>query len=128
MTARTFGLGDILTAATGCLVSPRGVDALHDVLGHMTGDTLWTHQLPRVIAEVAPHIYAQHPDLAGVVVPEFVDEEHVWRWLAEQVDRYGAERALTPMPVDEHTRIDPVAELKMMRPDTEIVTVAVDES
>lgn len=127
-TTRTFALGDILSASTGYLVSPRGVEALYDVLGFMTGDTLWTHQLPRAADECKPHILAQHPDLAGVEVPaEFDGKAHVWRWLAEQVDRFGPERVLSPIPADDHTVIHPVDELRMMKPDAQIITVNVDE-
>lgn len=124
MTARTFPLADVLTATTGCLVSPRGIEAMYDLLGFMTGDTLWTHQLPRAIEECKPHILAQHPDLAAVPVPaKFKNEAHVWEWVTEMEDKFGVSRELTPMPAEDHTRIHPVGELRMMVPAEKIIVV-----
>jgi hypothetical protein len=125
---RTFDLGDVLSVTTGRLVSRRGVDAMYDLLGYMTGDTLWTHQLPRAWEECSPALLAQHPDLADVPVPdEFDGEEHVWRWLAEQVTRYGKSREVRPLDPADHTSIDPLAELRMMRPDLPVIAVELPE-
>lgn len=130
MTVRSFDLGDILSVTTGRLVSPRHMDGVHDVLNHMTGDSLFTHQLPRASDECKPFLLAQHPDLGDVDVPEQFDgEAHVLRWLAEQVDRFGDRRDVATVPTDAHVRIDPVAELQAMRPGMPVVViVAGDES
>ncbi len=112
-----FHLGDILSVTTGFLVSPRHMDAFYDLLGYMTGESLVTHQLPRAMNECAPRLLEQHPDLADVPVPDrFEGKEHVDRWLAEQVARFGEYRDVAPLPAVDHTRIDPLAELQMMRP------------
>lgn len=129
MTARSFHLGDILSVTTGYLVSPRaphGIDAMYDLLNFMTGDNLFTHQLPRACDECKPELLRQHPQLADVKPPErFDDEAHVWRWLAEQVDRYGEFLDVAPLATSDHTVIDPIAELKMLRPDMPIIVVEV---
>ena len=67
---RTFHIGDILTITTGRLVSPRHVDGIYDILNFMTGDNLFTHQLPRGMDECAPSLREQFPDLAAIVVPD----------------------------------------------------------
>jgi hypothetical protein len=124
VTARTFPLGDILTVTTDRFVTPDGMGAVYELLNFMTGDNLFTHQLPRASGECRPALLAQHPDLTLVVVPEeFDDEAHVWRWLAEQVARFSASREVTPLDPADHTRIDPVAELKMLRPDMPAIPV-----
>lgn len=124
MTTKSFHLGDILSVTTGYLVSPRHIDGVYDVLNHMTGDNLFTHQLPRASDECSPHLLAQHPDLAEVPVPdEFDGKEHVERWLAEQVARFGEYRDVAPLAEADHTRIDPIAELQMMRPGMPVVVV-----
>jgi hypothetical protein len=121
---RTFHLGDILTITTGLLVAPGHMSAVHELLDFMTGDTLFTHQLPRAADECKPALMAQHPDLAAVQVPdEFDGKEHVDRWLAEQVRRFGEYRAVTPLAPEEHTRINPLAEMRMHFPDKPIITV-----
>lgn len=123
-TTRTFHLGDVLSVTTGFLVSPRHMDAFYDVLNFMTGDNLFT-QLPRACRECAPEILRQHPDLASVVVPpEFEGKEHVEAWLAEQIAKFGESRELAPMNAADHTVIDPIAEMRMLRPDMPVIVVA----
>ncbi len=128
MSARSFHLGDILSVTTGRLVAPGHVDAVHQLLDFMTGDTLFTHQLPRAIGECAPHLLAQHPDLAEVSVPdEFDNAKHVLTWLNEQVMRFGEFRDVLPLKEEDHTRIDPISELKMMRPDLPVIALGDDD-
>lgn len=124
---RTFHIGDILSVTTGLLVSPRHMDGMYDLLGYMTGDELWTHQLPRACDECEPSLREQFPDLAAVVPPEFESSEQVWGWLEEQVAAHGETREVAPLAPAEHTSIDPISEFKMMRPDADVIAVAVDE-
>lgn len=126
MTTRSFHLGDILSVTTGRMVSPRHVDGLYDLLGFMAGESVWTHQLPRVSDECAPELLRQHPDLAEVQPPEhFRDEAHVWEWLAEQTDRFGMHRDVAPLKAEDHTSIDPMAEIRMVAPHLEVIEVEV---
>jgi hypothetical protein len=128
MSARSFHLGDILSITTGRLVSPRHVEALYDVLNFMTGDNLFTHQLPRATDECAPEILRQHPDLAEVPVPdEFGGEAHVHAWVAEQVARFGEYRDLRPLPTGSHAVIDPLTELATMAPHVAVIAVVLPE-
>jgi hypothetical protein len=46
MSKKSFHLSDILSVSTGCLVSRNHMGGVHQVLNHMTGDNLFTHQLP----------------------------------------------------------------------------------
>jgi hypothetical protein len=121
---RDFHLGDILSVTTGLLVSSRHIDGVYDILNWMTGDSLFTHQLPRAGEECKGPLLAQHPDLAGVQVPDaFTGKEHVLAWLAEQVERYGETRPVTPLAEADHTRINPLDELRMIRPDMPVIAV-----
>jgi len=123
---RDFHLGDILSITTGLLVSPRHIKGVYDILNWMTGDNLFTHQLPRAGAECQGPLLEQHPDLAAVQVPdEFDDKEHVERWLAEQVERFGETWPVAPIDPERHLRIDPIDEIKMMRPDMPVDVVEV---
>lgn len=129
MSTRQFHLGDVLTITTGALVSPQHMGGVYDVLNWMTGDNLMTHQLPRAADECKPHLLAQHPDLAGVEVPDFsaVDrdqvEDVVLTWLAEQVAIFGEYRDVAPLGAGEHTVIDPLAELAMNHPHLTVIPV-----
>lgn len=126
--ARDFHLGDILSVTTGLLVSPRHIEGVYDILDWMTGDNLFTHQLPRAARECRDPLLRQHPDLADVQFPdEFDGKEHVEAWLAEQVERFGETRPVAPIDPERHLRIDPVDEMRMMRPDIAIDVVEIPE-
>src|SRR5215469_4293666 len=95
-TTREFHIGDILSVTTGRLVSPRHIGGVYDILGWMTGDSLFTHQLPRAAEECAPSLREQFPDLAAAEVPEdFGGKDGVDRWLAAQVAVYGKTREVS---------------------------------
>jgi hypothetical protein len=132
VTTKTFHLGDILTVTTGRLVSPRHVEGVYDILNWMTGDNLFTHQLPRAMDECRGPLLAQHPDLAGVTVPEeFGDgspesaRRAVDSWLAEQVAVYGETREVEPLHEGDHTRIDPMTEFAIVAPHAQVIPVVV---
>ena len=121
-TTRDFHIGDILSVTTECLVSP-SLNGVYDILNWMTGDNLFTHQLPRAALECAGPLLAQHPDLAAVVVPADLDKD-TWRaWMDEQVATFGETRPVAPLAAAEHTRIHPLQELRMMAPDVPIIPV-----
>lgn len=121
---KVFHIGDILSITDGHLVSPRHVGGVYDILGYMTGESLFTHQLPRAMGECAPSLKAQHPDLAAVVVPDGLGSEAaVLDWLAQQVATFGESRVVEPLAPDDHTSIDPLAEFQMMRPGTPVIVV-----
>lgn len=132
MSVRSFHLGDILTITTDLLVSPRHMEGVYDILNWMTGDSLFTHQLPRAARECKPALLAQHPDLAGLDVPDFSVAAHsaeavVRAWLAEQVVRFGEHRDVAPLADGEHTRIDPLDELAMNHPNVKVIAVALPD-
>jgi hypothetical protein len=129
-----FHLGDILSVTTGYLVSPRHMDGIYDVLNWMTGDNLFTHQLPRASDECQPHLLAQHPDLASVDVPDFdgVSRDDVKAavevWLSEQVALFGEYRDVAPLADEDHTTINPLVELAMNHPHLEVTPIVVPEA
>lgn len=118
---RDFHIGDILSVTTGCLVSPRMINGVYDILNFMTGESLFTHQLPRVCGEAVPVILRQHPQLANVCT-EGVDADS-WRgWLDARIAEFGEMLPIERMTVDEHERIDALSELaEKVSPDRIIV-------
>lgn len=136
---RQFHIGDILSITTGALVAQRHREAVYDILNYMTGDNLFTHQLPRACRECAPHLLRQHPQLAeceasvgaarvaagpppaGGGKPEWVD-----LWLAEQVVKFGETLLVHPIPRDDHERKDPIEEAVEMVGKDRVVVIAAD--
>lgn len=128
---KPFGVAVILTAITDVLMCDFG--DVHELLDWMTSDTLLTHQLPRASDECTPLLRATFPDLATLEVPVWSDMED---W--DRVDVDGKKwiigdwiagipgdsvRQVPRLPAGDHTLIDPVSELRMMKPDLPIVVI-----
>lgn len=125
---RDFHLGDIQSVTTSRLVSPRHMDGIYDILGYMTGEDLFTHQLSRAARECEGPLLAQHPDLAAVEVPEdFGGAAGVDAWLAKQVARFWETRRVAPLHEDDHTHIDPFTEMRKVAPNAETMPVIIPE-
>ncbi|MFA4050928.1 MULTISPECIES: DUF7736 domain-containing protein [Mycobacteroides] len=121
-TSRMFGLGAILTVTTDRMLA-RDIGDIYELLNFMTGDNLFTHQLPRAAGECKPALLEQHPQLADIAVPDLPDANAYMAYLAGLEDTYDAELAVTPLPDDDHTHIDPLSELADMMPDKPMIVV-----
>lgn len=109
-----WALGTILTVTTGRLLTKRegrnnGIGDLYKLLGWMTNDEPYTHQLGRFAEECKPSILRQHPELEKVDISD-MEQKGAEEWLSEQEQRFGIELDLEPV-IDLHARIDPVQEL-----------------
>lgn len=123
-TTKAFPLGDVLSLTTGRLLSRAGMSGVHEICEFMAGEPVWTHQLPRVMEEAGPSILVRHPDLAAIEVPDDLGTaEAVYGWLDGAEATYGATWEITQLPDEDHTSIDPISEMRMMRPDMPIVAV-----
>lgn len=129
MATKEFPIGAVLSVVTGRLVSENHMDGVYEVLNFMSGESLFTHQLPRVSQEAEPIILAMHPHLAEAKIEaEQVNGEN-WRdWLATWTARYGATIAVPQMTIAEHERIDPHSELAEKVPSDRIVVVTLSKS
>ncbi len=112
-TPRAFHIGDILSVTTGIFVSPDGIGGLYDILNYMTGDDLYTHQLPRASQQCRPALLAQHPQLTGADMRGITPDNHRER-LAEAVEKYGEMLPIRPLDTNDYTPIDPLTELASM--------------
>lgn len=121
---REFHIGDILSVTTDYLVSPSMIGGVYEILNHMTGEDLFTHQLPRAVKECRPHLLAQHPQLAGCDCSG-LDAETVPTRLAELVAQFGETLPVTPLAAGEYQPRNPITELAEMT-DKPIVVVATD--
>lgn len=122
MNERAFDLADVLTVTTGRLLSPRHMEGVYDILNFLTGDSLFTHQLPRACDFCAPLVLEQHPDLGwitGSIVP--ADAADIAPWLEAMKERFGAERVLVPLEGWEHQ--NPIEELADMKGGAENIYV-----
>lgn len=119
---KEFHIGDVLTITTGRLISQRGMDGVYDILNFLTGDDLFTHQLPRVSQECLPLLLEQFPQLADFNADGITKEN--WRmYLDSAVEKYGEMLNVKRIPGDAHERRDPVQELSEMIGKEKVVVV-----
>lgn len=112
METKEFPLADVMSATTGRLVSPRGIQGVYEVLNWMTGEGVFTHQLPRIGKEAALVVLAAHPQLAQAYIEaKKVNRDNWMEWSATWTERYGETLSVPKMTTGQHERIDPVSEL-----------------
>ena len=121
---KAFPTGAVLSVVIDVLVSENHIAGVYEVLNWMTGESLYTHQLPRVGGEAAPVIIAMYPELsAAVTEAEQVNGENWREWLATWKARYGETIAVPKLTIAEHERIDPMSELAEIVPPDRIIVV-----
>jgi hypothetical protein len=115
-----FHLGDILSITTGRLVSNDGIDGVYKILNFMTGDNLFTHQLPRAATACKPFLLKQFPLLEDVETKYLkgIEPKAVPIWLEKQVALYGDFFEASPLPPGGYQGKDPIQEaVEMMGAD-----------
>lgn len=134
---KTFPLRVILVITTSrLLMAPRGehdngIGDLYEILGWMTNDSPFTHQLPRFIDECRPWLYRWFPELATASCNRAIaslddwiasaptcPDEGVKMWLAELKmfdPRLKDEYDVPRIPQDDHEYKDPYDEMVVMR-------------
>jgi hypothetical protein len=123
---REFHIGDVITVATGKLVALRHIEAVYDLCGFMTGESLMTHQLPRASRECESSLREQHPGLVAETIPPIASKDDAEAWLETLYPKYGEMVSVRPLDEADHTAIDPIAEVKMMNPNVTVVELRRD--
>lgn len=121
METKEFPTADVLSTITGMLMADIG--GVYEVLNWMTGESVFTHQIPRVSREVVPVVLDMHPSLQQAIdeAPN-VNCETVAHWRQTWEDRYGPTIAVPKFTPETHERIDPMSEAaEHFRPDQMIV-------
>lgn len=123
---KTFDLGAVLSVTTERLLTDIG--NLYGVLGWMTEDEPFTHQLPRFNDECKPWLLRWFPELAqadelihmlDVEINADGAERGVKTWLSKLVELgFKASYDVPRIPRDDHERKNPLQELvDMVGPD-----------
>ena len=110
MKTKEFATVDVLSTITGRLMGEIG--GVYKVLNWMTGENVFTHQIPRIATEATPVLIATHPHLQQAITEaEQVTTENYKEWRQTWEDRYGPVIAVPKFGADTHERIDPISEL-----------------
>jgi hypothetical protein len=102
---KTFKLEEVLSAIYGTLLCEIG--KVYEVLNFVTGDNLFTHQIPRAGKQCQPLIEKQHPFLKEIDLTGINPENWKGR-LAAIKSKYQNEIDL--LPVNEWQHVDPTKE------------------
>jgi hypothetical protein len=127
MQTKEFATRDVLSTITGRLMGDIG--GVYEVLNWMTGESVFTHQLPRIGREATPVLVAAHPTLQQAIdEAEQVNQQNYAEWRQTWEDRYGPTIAVPKFTAATHESIDPMSELaEKVHPD-KIITVTVPPS
>lgn len=127
MTTKTFHISDLLSIAPGILVSRDHIGGVYNILNHLTGDNLMTHQLPLASEAVMPDLLAQHPWLKEIAAPELRlnGEAECAAWVASIAAVHGEwhEVEAAPLAWGKH---DPLLDLRNEYPNTPVIVIGVD--
>ncbi len=142
---KNYHIGDVLSVTTGRLVAQRHIGAVYDILNFLTGDDLYTHQIPRAMTECEPWLATQFPTLMKDA-PEM--QPHLERltatlegmtketapglvaaWVESVREAFGLPEMLPvyEMGADMHPPIDPLEELRAMAPNKPVLSIVVGD-
>lgn len=119
---KEFPTQDVLSTVTGMLMGDIG--GVYLVLNWMTGESVYTHQLPRIGREAAPVLLAAHPELQSAVdEAEQVTPENYTQWRDTWLDRYGPIISVPKFDAGSHEYRKPLSELAETIPPHKIIVV-----
>ena len=115
---RAFRLETLLTITTGTMLGK--IDDVYDILNYMTGDNLFTHQLP-LAAGICKHaLWAQYP-LLKYARTESVDGTN-WLWhIHDKRQKFG--NYFRVIPLEHWVQRDPIADMERMVDPEKIIVV-----
>lgn len=111
ITMREFSLGAILSLYTGILCAPSGMDGLYRLSSFMTGDSVMTHQLPRIMDEARPYLEEQMPWLREIDADRLLGKESPAE-VERLVAKYGKWHTVRPMHPEDHAQPSLTEELR----------------
>lgn len=132
---KSFSTLAILSVTSGRLLTRpdgdgNGIGQMYDLLGYMTGEQPFTHQLPRFAEECKPHLANQFPELDALTseIVRRCDAGEVHELCDELEAEFGAEQEVQPIPSGEHVSRNPVGELLDKVGAEKVIVVATPES
>lgn len=125
---KAFHLSDILSVVPGCFVSRNGVDGIYNLLGHMTEDTVHSHQLPLAADAMEPELVAQLPWLKDVTFPEprLISSDECAAWVAGIAAVHGEWHDIESAPLA-WGKHNPLTDLAEQVPAVQIIPIELSE-
>lgn len=110
---KKFQIGDVLSITTGALVSHDHMGGIYNILDWMTGETLFTHQLPRAMDVAQPALKEAFPALAEIEFPKYLvngEKDAIFTWVDTQAELYGEWWEVPRLAEGVYVPMDPISE------------------
>lgn len=116
-----FTTGEVISAGLGKLCCP--LERVYVIMDFLTGDKLFSHQLPRAFHACEGWVKQQCPWLSEL--DESSCSPETWReWLAAAELAHGKEHELLPLPPGQWKSVDPVKEgVELMEDKSRVLVV-----
>lgn len=101
-----FHIGDVISIITGKLVSPTHMEGIYKILNFLTGQELWTHQLPDASRFATPYLLQQFPELKEID-KNSINTTNWKEQLQSIIEKYGEYRNVETIKTEWDTR-DPL--------------------
>ena len=98
------------------------IEDVYRILNFITGDSIYTHQIPRACRTVAPWILRGLPQLRDWDSKE-INSDNWQSYVKLANEKFGERLLIKPMPRHLWTHIDPVEEAKAMVGDDNVITI-----
>lgn len=113
----------IVSASTDRLLCE--MDEIYKILNFLTGDNLFTHQLPRAMRKCKEHLETQLPWLRTLDTTEDRTMEAWNAWLLEIELTHGKEHDIQPLPPGTWFHINPVLEAEHMMGEGKVIALTI---
>jgi hypothetical protein len=119
-----FDFPTVLSVTTGRLFTK--MENIYKILSYMTGEEIYTHQIPRFMDECRPYLLDWFPEFRSI------DQEKMKKACEEGTERiaqwifslpFPSEYEVNPLPPQAHVKIDPLAELVGMVGQEKVIVV-----
>lgn len=108
-------------------MSPRLIEGVYDILNHMTGENLFTHQLLRAQDVCGPYLLKQFPQLKDTNC-EGINPSNWRERLDALVKKFGETLMVEPLPEGAYIPIDPITEAEVMVGDpNKVIVLRIDK-
>lgn len=124
--AKRFHVSDLLSVTTGKLLSTTHMEGVSGVLSHLTGQSLFTHQLGKAVDVSTPYLLEQFPWLDSLNPADGADVPELMRWLGKVAAEHGEWHDVQPMPREVWGDPDPIADLVAMVGADRVIPVVVE--
>jgi len=121
--SKVFSTGAVLTVIGGRLLC--GMSEVYEILNFLTGDEIYTHQIPRAFDWAKERLLKQFPGLRDIDFSNVGSENHK-EFLSDLEDKHGVEMVVHAIENSDWNSINPIEELKQMMPDKPVIKVAAD--